>query len=214
MGNARVLRHLSPKLNGARPDARAMERAVSDFLAAMGADVDDPNLAETPRRVTQAWLNDFVDGYQKNAEEILAGTFPSARGASRELVVVTGLEFTSMCPHHLLPYSGIAHLAYLPGKKVAGFGRLSALLEMFAHRLILQEELASVVAQELSSRLGSRGAACILEAKQACLRVRGARQHEAWTHAEAYEGVLKKDGPLRRELWVRIGRHAQGSPKK
>ncbi|MBX7113956.1 MAG: GTP cyclohydrolase I [Myxococcaceae bacterium] len=191
-----------------------MEKAVSDFLAATGVDVDDPNLRDTPRRVTQAWLNDFVDGYQKDAATILEGTFPSSRKASRELVVVTGLEFTSICPHHLLPYSGVAHLAYLPGKKVVGFGRLSALLEMFAHRMVLQEDLANNVARELSSHLGSRGAACILEAKQACLRVRGARQHDAWTHAEAYEGMLKKDGALRRELWVRIGRHALGALKK
>ncbi len=214
MGNARVLRHLSAKLSARRPDARAMEKAVSDFLVATGVDVNDPNLRDTPRRVTQAWLNDFVDGYLKDAATILEGTFPSSRGGNRELVVVTGLEFTSICPHHLLPYSGVAHLAYLPGKKVVGFGRLSALLEMFAHRMVLQEDLANNVARELSSHLGSRGAACILEAKQACLRVRGARQHDAWTHAEAYEGVLKKDGALRRELWVRIGRHASGALKK
>ena len=214
MGNARVLRHLSAKLTVRRPDARAMEKAVSDFLIATGVDVNDPNLRDTPRRVTQAWLNDFVDGYLKDAATILEGTFPSSRGGNRELVVVTGLEFTSICPHHLLPYSGVAHLAYLPGKKVVGFGRLSALLEMFAHRMVLQEDLANNVARELSSHLGSRGAACILEAKQACLRVRGARQHDAWTHAEAYEGVLKKDGALRRELWVRIGRHASGALKK
>lgn len=214
MGNPRVLRHLPGKLNGPRPDPRAMERAVSDFLAAIGVDQNDPNLVDTPQRVTQAWLTDFIDGYQKDATEIFAGAFPASRPNHRELVVVTGLKFTSTCPHHLLPYSGVAHLAYVPNKKVAGFGRLSALLEMYAHRLILQEDLAATVAREISKRLESRGSACILEAKQMCLRVRGAKQHEAMTHVEAYEGMLKRDHALRRELWLRLGKGSSGGKKR
>ena len=111
-----------------------------------------------------------------------------------------------MCPHHLLPYSGRAHLAYLPGKSVVGFGRLAALLDLFAHRLILQEELAAQVARALKEQLRSPATACILEAEQTCLRLRGGNQHHAVTHAEAYEGKLRKDSALRRELWARIGK--------
>lgn len=184
----------------------AMRRAVKDFLAAAGLKLNDPNLAQTPGRVTEAWADEFLDGYGKSETEVLGERFPVSKASQRELVVVTQLKFRSMCPHHLLPYSGRAHVAYLPGKTVVGFGRLSALIDVFAHRLILQEELARQVARALKEQLKSPATACILEAEQTCLRLRGGNQHDALTHAEAYEGKLRKDSALRRELWARIGR--------
>jgi GTP cyclohydrolase IA len=181
-----------------------MERAVAQFLEAAGLDLTDPNLAQTPRRVTEAWADEFLTGYAQKAATALRDRFPVSAKSNRELVVVTDLHFRSMCPHHLLPYSGRVHLAYVPGDEVVGFGRLSALVDVFAHRLILQEELARQVATSLMVELKSQGAACIIEAEQTCLRLRGEEQHEALTHAEAYEGVLK-DPALRAELWHRLG---------
>jgi GTP cyclohydrolase I len=180
-----------------------MKRAVRDFLAAAGLDLDDPNLDQTPERVTEAWADEFLAGYRTTAAKALADRFPVSKAGDRELVVVTDLHFRSMCPHHLLPYAGVAHLAYVPGREVVGFGRLSALLDVFAHRLILQEELARRVARALMDELGSQGAACVLSAEQSCFRLRGEEQHEAVTHAEAYEGVLAEPS-LRRELWRRL----------
>ncbi len=187
------------------PDRARMERAVAAFLDAAGLDRDDDNLRETPARVAEAWADEFLDGYGRTAAQALGEQFPVSKRSDRELVVVTGLRFRSMCPHHLLPYSGRAHLAYVPGKRVVGFGRLSKLVDTFAHRLILQEELARQVARALAKELGSQGAACVLEAEQTCLRLRGGEQHDAVTHAEAYEGVLREKG-LRAELWARIQR--------
>ena len=189
-----------------KPDRRRMEAAVREFLAGAGLDKRDDNLKETPKRVAEAWAAEFLDGYSKSPAEVLKERFPVSRKSERELVVVTQLEFRSMCPHHLLPYTGRAHVAYLPGKSVVGFGRLAALLELYAHRLILQEELAQSVARSLAKELGSRATACVIEAEQSCLRIRGGHQRDAVTHAEAYEGLLRKDGPLRRELWARIQR--------
>lgn len=186
-------------------DRAAMERAIADFLDAAGLDARDPNLKETPRRVTDAFADEFLAGYRQSAKQALADRFPVSKRAERELVVVTNLRFRSMCPHHLLPYSGVAHLAYVPGTEVVGFGRLSALLDVFAHRLILQEELARQVALALQQELGSRGAACLIRAEQACFRLRGENQHDAETFSEAYEGVLRQ-GRLRAELWARLGR--------
>ncbi len=186
-------------------DAEAMRRAVRDFLGAAGLDLSDPNLRETPERVAQAWLEDFLDGYRTAPEEALGETWPVPEGAGRELVVITGLEFHSMCPHHLLPYRGTAHVAYLPGERVVGFGRIAALLRCLSHRLVLQEELARQIARSLSAVLGAGGAACLLEAEHACMRVRGGTQAGARVHAEAYEGALR-DKDLRRELWARIPR--------
>ncbi len=185
-------------------DRPAMQRAVKDFLVAAGVDPKDPNLVATPQRVTEAWADEFLTGYAQSPKEALGEVFQLVRPADRELVVVSDLRFRSMCPHHLLPVSGRAHIAYLPGKSVVGFGRLSALLDTFAHRLILQEDLARAVARALVEHLGCKGAACILAAEQMCLRLRGGVQHDAITHAEAYEGALKQKA-LRAELWARLG---------
>jgi GTP cyclohydrolase I len=182
-----------------------MERAVADFLRAAGVDLGDPNLRETPARVAAAWLDEFLDGYRTTPEEILRERYPVDRSGDASMVVVTNLEYRSVCPHHLLPYGGRAHLAYVPERAVVGFGRLSALLDCIGHRLILQEDLAREVARSLARVLGSPATACILEAEMTCLRLRGEHQHQALTHCEAYEGTLRRDGPLRRELWARIG---------
>jgi GTP cyclohydrolase I len=182
-----------------------MASAVRDFLRAAGLPLSDANLVGTPERVAEAWRSEFLDGYRCTPEEALGESFPAPPDSSGELVVVTDLRFHSMCPHHLLPFEGRAHVAYVPGKQVVGFGRLSALVDCFAHRLILQEDLARQVASSLARVLGSPATACIIEAKQACLRLRGDKQRDAVTHAEAYEGRLRKDGALRRELWARLG---------
>lgn len=205
MGNPRVLRQLPRGVKRAgKPDRAAMAQAIADFLAAAGVLPGDENLVQTPERVAKAWADEFLDGYQVTPEAALGETYPAPEGSSGELVVVTDLRFRSMCPHHLLPYEGRAHLAYVPARSVVGFGRLAALLDCFAHRLILQEELARQVARSLSRVLDSPGAACLIEAEQSCLRSRGHSQRDALTHAEAYEGVLRRDRALRRELWARL----------
>ncbi|MFE8597431.1 GTP cyclohydrolase I [Archangium violaceum] len=188
-----------------KPDREAMAAAVRDFLRAAGLPLDsDPNLLGTPERVAEAWALEFLDGYARTPEEALGETFPGPADSSGELVVVTDLRFQSMCPHHLLPFEGRAHVAYVPRSRVVGFGRLGALVDCFAHRLILQEDLARAVASSLARVLKSPATACIIEAEQSCLRIRGDRQRDARTHSEAYEGRLREDGALRRELWARL----------
>lgn len=205
MGNPRASRRQPRAARPAAPDPAAMASAVSDFLRASGVPLTDSNLADTPERVAKAWVSEFLDGYARTPEQALGKTFPAPPDSAGELVVVTDLWFHSMCPHHLLPYEGRAHVAYVPGKEVVGFGRLSALVDCFAHRLILQEDLARQVASSLARVLRSPATACILVAKQDCLRLRGDKQRDAVTHAEAYEGRLRRDGALRRELWARLG---------
>jgi GTP cyclohydrolase IA len=184
-------------------DRKAMERAVTAFLRAAGVPLSDPNLEDTPRRVTEAWADEFLSGYGQTAHEALDDRFAVSKGSRGELVVVTDLHFRSMCPHHLMPYSGVAHVAYVPGKSVVGFGRLAALVDVFAHRLILQEELARQIALALRTELKSTGAACLIRAEQTCFRLRGEEQHTAVTHSEAYEGSLRRPA-LRAELWARL----------
>jgi GTP cyclohydrolase I len=101
-----------------------------------------------------------------------------------------------MCPHHLLPSRGVAHVAYLPGARVVGFGQLARLVDCLAHRLVLEEDLARQVATALVEHLGARGAACVLDAEHLCLSVRGERRREARAHAQCFVGALEDDARL------------------
>jgi len=191
-----------------RASARAaLAGAVGRFLDALALPPEVRGAADlepTPRRVAEAWLEDLVDGYAGDPAAILAETLPT-RG--RDLVAVTGIDFHSVCPHHLLPSRGVAHVAYVPGGRVVGFGQIVRLVDALAHRLVLQEDLARQIADALVAHLGARGAACHLDAEQLCLTVRGERRARARTHAEAYAGVLARDGAARRrfEAMVRAG---------
>jgi len=181
-----------------RPPAAALARSVTSFLDALdlpeavrrGAD-----LRGTPARVAQAWRRDLLDGYSQ--------TMPST---GRGLVAVTAIDFHSVCPHHLLPSRGLAHVAYVPGGRVVGFGQLARLVDALAHRLVLQEDLASQVVEALMVHLGARGAACVLEAEQMCLSVRGEKRSRARAHAQSFAGVLEADGALQRRFLAAVGR--------
>jgi len=209
MGNPRVLGTPAQTL---KPNPKAMQKAVADFLKAAGFGLEHPELEQTPQRVTQMWLEHFLDGYACSPEQLLEERFPSA-SEEGQMVLVHHLRFHSMCPHHLLPYEGYAHIAYLPAKSIVGFGRLAELVAGFAHRLSLQENVAQNIAWTLWTQLGAQGAACILQARQCCLRLRRPGCMDAWTHAEAYEGTFKTQKSLQEALWLRIQAGAEDRPK-
>jgi GTP cyclohydrolase IA len=189
-----------------RPAAAALSRAVADFLAALdlpAAVRKGPDLRGTPSRVAEAWREDLLDGYRHDPAALLAETMPSG---GRELVAVTAIDFHSVCPHHLLPSRGLAHLAYVPGGRVVGFGQLARLVDCLAHRLVLQEDLARHVVEALMEHLGARGAACVLEAEQMCLSVRGEKRARARAHAQSFAGVLEADGALQRRFLAAVAR--------
>jgi GTP cyclohydrolase I len=180
----------APKRKGPAGD---LAGAVEAFLDALGLPREvraAPDLAGTPRRVAEAWTEDLLDGYRQDPAAILADSMPAT---SRALVAVTGIDFHSMCPHHLLPSRGVAHVAYVPGERVVGFGQIARLVDALAHRLVLEEDLARDVAEALVREVGARGAACVLDAEQFCLSVRGERRREARAHAQVFLGVLEDD---------------------
>lgn len=187
------------------PDAAALERAVRDFLRAAGQDPGSKALRATPRLVAKAWAEEFLDGYGRTPRDALAEKLPAPKARGDGMVVVTGLRYRSVCPHHLLPFAGTASVAYVPGRHLVGFGRLGTLLDTLGHRLVLQEELAQQVADALVEHLGARGAACLLSAEQACLRLRGGEQHHAATWAEAWSGLFARDRKLRAAFRARAG---------
>lgn len=172
-----------------------MRRAVAEFLAATGVDPDDPEIRATPERVTDAWCDEIVRGYERNPREHLRelGT-PNTKGA----VVITGIAYVSTCPHHLLPYVGTAHIAYLPDGRTAGFGSIVRVVEDLGARLVLQETLAQEVAELLQDGLGAKGAACHLEAQQMCMAVRGVRRHASRVTCSAFTGAFENESSLHR----------------
>lgn len=172
---------------GAQAQVAAIERAFELLLAASGAPANDPETAGTPRRAAMAWAHEFLDGYRSDAREALGELSPApAQGGA---VVLTGVDFVGVCPHHLLPYRGVAHLAYEPGAHVAGFGRLATLVDVLGHRLALQERLAADLCEALTAVPGARGAAAVLEAEQTCLSMRGEKRHRSRAVVEASSGA-------------------------
>lgn len=181
-----------------RADKDAAARALEAFLRAVGAPMDsDPELRGTPERVAQAYMEEFLAGYREDPKSILAEhTDATAKG----LVVVRDMQIATMCPHHLMPSVGVAHVGYVPGGRVVGFGALARLLRCFAARLSLQETLGEHVAEALVSHLGAAGAACVLELESTCLTARGERAHGARTVSHAFVGSFARDAQARAEF--------------
>ncbi len=181
------------------PPGERAARAIASFLDAVVPPEAraDGDLDGTPERVAEAWLGDLLSGYRDDPAAALAETMPS-RG--RDLVAVTNLDFHSMCPHHLLPSRGVAHVGYVPGERMVGFGQLARLVDVFAHRLTLEEDVARRVAEALMTHLGARGAACVLDAEQSCLTVRGERRPAARAHAQCFLGTLATEPALQRRF--------------
>lgn len=188
-------------------DVEAAARAIDAFLAALGhPPQSDPELRGTGRRVAEAYAHELLTGYAEDPAAILAdATASDAPG----LVVVTDVRVTTMCPHHLLPASGVAHVGYLPGARVVGLGALARVVQCFARRLILQEDLGAKVADALVRHLGAKAAACALDLSPTCMTARGEREHGARAVSVAYAGDA--DDAFRRSFETVLSLGARGA---
>lgn len=179
-------------------------KAIEDLLRALGRSPGrHPELIDTPVRTARMWIDDLLDGYALAPADILAGGTPCQGHAG--MVVVRDISFHSVCPHHLLPYHGVAHVAYVPGDRIIGFSQLNRLVDCLAHRLVLQEEICREVSGALVEHLGAPGAGCILDAEQLCMIVRGVRKPGSRSITSAYAGTLVDSADLRREFLAAIG---------
>jgi GTP cyclohydrolase I len=171
-------------------DRTAAERAIADFLRALGRDPDrDPALAQTPTRMTEAFATDLLAGYAVDVPALLDDGSETGGGAG--IVALSGISVTTVCPHHLMPALGSATVAYLPGDKLLGIGTLSRLVDAFARRLTLQERIGEDVVRALVEHGGARGAYCELRLSHTCLSARGSRQTRAELVTVARTGELE-----------------------
>jgi len=161
--------------------------AIRTLLEAIGEDPDREGLRETPDRVIRSW-SELYAGYLQNPAEILATTFEEVEGY-QEFVLLRDIPFESTCEHHMLPFSGTAHVAYLPGSHVVGLSKLARLVDCFARRLQIQERMTQSIADALMHHLSARGAAVKLEASHACMSCRGVRKQGSTMVTVAFQGA-------------------------
>jgi GTP cyclohydrolase I len=188
-----------PRARGpvARPDRAGLERATRLFLAAIGERSLIRDMRKTPRRVAAAWAGEILSGYAVDPARVLGTAFTSR---DRGMVVVRDIPFVSVCVHHLLPFHGTAHVAYLPAGRIVGLSKLARLVHALARRLQLQERLTRQVAATLDAALAPRGTACRIEAEHLCMTMRGARTRGTRVVTTAYTGAFERFAVLRAEF--------------
>ncbi|MEZ5409487.1 MAG: GTP cyclohydrolase I FolE [Acidimicrobiales bacterium] len=169
-------------------DLRRAEAAVRELLLAVGEDPGRDGLLDTPARVARSYL-ELLSGYHEDPGRHLERQFTIDH---EEMVIVKDIPFSSMCEHHMLPFMGRAHVAYLPGStgKVCGLSKIARLVDGYARRLQVQERLTGQIADDFMERLGASGALVVLEAEHLCMTIRGAMKPGALTTTSAVRGSL------------------------
>lgn len=174
-----------------RPSREEAEAAVRTLIAWAGDDPNREGLLDTPRRVTKAY-GEFFSGYGKDPAETLNRTFKEVGGYD-DIVLVRDIPFSSHCEHHMVPFVGKVHIAYLPHDGVVGLSKLARLVEVYAQRLQVQENLTAQIIDAVNEHLNPRGAAVMIEAEHMCMSMRGVRAHGALTITQRFTGVFAED---------------------
>ena len=173
----------------------AAERAIRDLLRALGRDPASPHLADTPRRVAESF-NEML-----TPREFDLTTFPNDERYD-ELVLARGIPVQSLCEHHMLPFTGVAHVGYLPGERILGLSKLARVVELFARDLQVQERLTVQVANWLQENLAPRGVGVVIEAEHMCMSLRGVQAKGSRTITSAVHGVMREDARSRQEFFA------------
>ena len=172
------------------------EKAIRDLLIAIGEDPDRPGLIETPKRCAKMY-EELLSGMDHDAEEHLSKQFDVPHS---EFLLEKDIPFYSLCEHHLLPFFGKAHIAYLPKDRVVGLSKLARTVEVYARRLQLQEQMTSQIADDIMTYLDARGVMVVIEAEHLCMSMRGIRAAGAKTRTSALRGSIRKDPRTRAEV--------------
>jgi GTP cyclohydrolase I len=188
-------------------DVAAAEDSVRGILRFIGEDVEREGLLDTPARVVRS-LSEHFSGYALDPSRYLAKTFQEVGGYD-ELVLVSDIELYSHCEHHMVPFVGKAHVAYIPDGRVVGLSKLARVVEVFAKRLQVQEKLTKQIADAIQTNLHPQGVAVILQCQHFCMCYRGVRKPGSWTTTSKLHGLFLKDAAARMELLTLIGMKRQ-----
>ncbi len=183
-----------PETGQQRPSREEAEQAVRTLIAWAGDDPARDGLIDTPDRVVDAY-DEFFSGYSKDADAILSRTFEEAAGYD-DMVILRSIDIHSHCEHHMIPFIGTAHIAYLPSERVVGLSKLARVAEVFARRLQTQETLTAQIAQAINVALLPRGVAVMIEAVHQCMSLRGVHKSNVATITSQYLGEFKGDTAL------------------
>jgi GTP cyclohydrolase I len=187
---------------------RAAMEHVRGILRYIGEDPDREGLRETPRRVVGTMAEHFR-GYHQDPREYLARTFEDTKGYS-ELVLVSDIELYSHCEHHMVPFVGKAHVAYIPNGRMVGLSKLARVVDVYAKRLQVQERLTAQIADAIHEALTPQGTAVILRCQHFCMCYRGVKKPGAWTTTSKLHGSFLKNAATRMELFTLLGLKADG----
>ncbi|MGE3182165.1 MAG: GTP cyclohydrolase I FolE [Phycisphaerae bacterium] len=195
---------IDPHFENSEVDQPRIENAVREILIAIGEDPDREGLKKTPKRVAKMYAELF-DGLRQDPETHLAAMFDEDH---HEIVVLRDITFNSMCEHHLMPFMGKAHIAYIPGGKVLGLSKLARIVDVFAHRPQVQERLTSQIADLLRDKLRVTGCAVVIEAEHTCMTCRGVRKPGSSMVTSALRGVMKESASTRAETLALLHRNS------
>jgi GTP cyclohydrolase I len=166
-------------------DLEKIENLTKEFLKAIGEDVNREGLIKTPKRVAKAF-EEICSGYFKDPKEVLNNALFDS--TNNEMVVVRDIEFYSMCEHHILPFFGRVHVAYIPDKKVVGLSKIPRMVEVFARRLQIQEQLTEQIADALMEVVKPKGVGVVIHARHMCMEMRGVKTKYSYTSTSALRG--------------------------
>ncbi|MDX6770833.1 MAG: GTP cyclohydrolase I FolE [Elusimicrobiota bacterium] len=186
----------APVVKG-EPDLARIQAHYADILRDLGEDPKREGLLKTPKRVAKA-LAELTSGYRVDLDALINQALFTE--CYDEMVLVRDISFYSMCEHHMLPFFGRAHVAYIPNNKIIGLSKIPKIVEVFARRLQVQERLTMEVAYTLNSKLKPRGVAVVMEARHMCMEMRGAESHHSPTTTSCMLGVFQKDARTRKEF--------------
>ena len=212
--NLMALKHFTPRvidpieefivaeeMPAVKPQGR-IEAAVEEILYSIGEDPLREGLQKTPNRVARMY-EEITAGYRTDPVKLINGALFDVE--YDEMVLVKDIEFYSMCEHHMLPFFGKAHVAYIPNGKVIGLSKIPRIVEMYARRLQVQERMTSEIAQFLQDTLGARGVAVVVEGQHMCAMMRGVKKSETNMLTRRFLGQFKDDPALRTEFIAHIG---------
>jgi GTP cyclohydrolase I len=178
-----------------------MESLVEEMLKQIGEDPSREGLKRTPHRVAKA-MHFLTSGYKKDIEQVLNGAI--FREKYSEMVIVKDIDFFSMCEHHMLPFYGKAHVAYIPNGKILGLSKVPRVVEVFARRLQVQERLTQQIAETLFNALSPEGVGVVVEARHMCMMMRGVEKQNSLATTSAMMGVFRDDVKTRQEFLTLI----------